>query len=349
MKTQHPYLLHDERLNEAVRSLVAKAGKSENSDLLIQMITTALKLQGEKVDRGDLKILNSSLKELRWAFRVFAPYRHIPKVTVFGSARTKRTDPVFKVARDFSKLMVESGWMIITGGSTGIMHAGNEGAGRAHSFGANIKLPIEQGVNPVIRDDKKLIHFKYFFTRKLVFVKESDALCLFPGGFGTLDEGFEAFTLLQTGKMMPRPVVLLEPAGGTYWRRWLAFVKGSLLGKRRIDSADLHLFQMARTPEQARDVILDFYRNYHSMRFVGDRLVIRLKHPLRDSEVKQLNRQFGDIVTKGKIEPSKPLAVESNDAASLTLPRLVLHFDRHSFGRLKCMVDAINCMGNQGA
>ncbi|OGX04963.1 MAG: Rossman fold protein, TIGR00730 family [Omnitrophica bacterium RIFCSPLOWO2_12_FULL_50_11] len=325
--------------------MVADSGASENSDLLTQMIVTALKLQDEQIDRGDLKILNTSLKELRWAFRVFRPYRHIHKVSLFGSARTKPNDPVFKAAKEFSSLMVESGWMIVTGGSSGIMHAGNEGAGRARSFGANIRLPFAQAVNPVMQDDRKLIHFKYFFTRKLIFVKESDALCLFPGGFGTLDEGYESLTLVQTGKMMPRPIVLFEPKGGTYWRSWLAFLKRSLLAQNMIDRDDLNLFEMTNSVREARDLIVNFYRIYHSMRFVGDRLVLRLKRPLGTAELSVLNRSYQDLLVKGKIESSGPLAAESNDSHTASLPRLILHFDKKSFGRLKAMIKTINQMG----
>jgi uncharacterized protein (TIGR00730 family) len=340
------YALKNETLNRAVRKLVADAGSDINSDLLTQMITTTLKLKDEMVDRGDLKILNTSLKELRWAFRVFRPYRHIKKVSVFGSARTKRNDPVFKAAVDFSKLMVEQNWMIVTGGSSGIMHAGNEGAGRAHSFGANIRLPLEQEVNPVVESDKKLIHFKYFFTRKLIFVKESDAICLFPGGFGTMDEGYESLTLIQTGKMMPRPIVLIDSKKGHYWKSWLRFVNTGLLKQRMIDKTDLNLFTLAKNTKHARDIILQFYKNYHSMRFVRDKLVIRLNHELSDADVKKLNRSFKDIMTKGKIEKSGPLAIESDETDAVSLPRLVLHFDRRSFGRLKILVDKINLSGD---
>jgi len=345
MQKPPSYLMRDESLDRAVDALVAQAGSSENADLYAQMIRTALKLQRENIDRGDLKILNTSLKELRWAFRIFGPYRHVRKVSVFGSARTKRNNPVYRAARDFSKLMVEHGWMIVTGGSSGIMHAGNEGAGRAHSFGANIRLPFQQSVNPVIRDDRKLIHFKYFFTRKLIFVKESDALCLFPGGFGTLDEGYESLTLIQTGKMMPRPIVLVEPRGGTYWRNWLSFMRKSLVARKLIDPVDMQLFEVTHSVAKACEIIMNFYRNYHSMRFVGGVLVIRLQRELGSGPLKRLNRMYRDLLTKGKIEPSGPLAAEANDQAAASLPRLVLHFDRKSFGRLKCLVDTINQMG----
>ena len=242
--------------------------------------------------------------------------------------------------------MVQSGWMIITGASTGIMRAGNEGAGREFSFGVNIRLPFEQVVNPVVLDDQKLIHFKYFFTRKLMFIKESDAICLFPGGFGTLDEGFEALTLAQTGKATPRPIVLVENKKMRYWGTWSKFVKKCILSPRMIDPVDLDLFQVAATPEEARDIIVQFYRNYHSMRFVSDRLVLRIQRALSRSDLTRLNQKFAGILIKGKIEPSGPLAAEANEREVAFLPRLILYFDRRSYGRLKQLINVINMMGD---
>ena len=340
-----PYALKSEELNHEIQKLIAKAGKTPDVDLLTQMITTVLKLQDEKVDRGDLKMLNTTLKELRWAFRVYRPYRSVRKVSIFGSARTPKHQSSYQAAKQFGKLMAKSSWMVITGGASGIMHAGNEGAGPESSFGANIVLPFEQAANPVIASDRKLINFKYFFTRKLIFVKESDAICLFPGGFGTLDEGFEALTLIQTGKMMPRPIVLVETGPGSYWRTWLVFVKRSLLREKMIDEADMNLFQIAKNPQQACEIILDFYKIYHSMRFVGENLVIRLQKKLSPKAVEELNLDFKDIIVKGKIQPSKTLAAEATEPEISHLPRLVMKFDRRSYGRLKQMIDVINDEG----
>ncbi len=345
IEVRTPYLLKSEAANRLVQQLIAEAGDSTDADLLTQMVITVLKLQDERVDRGDLKILNTTLKELRWAFRVFRPFRPVRKVSVFGSARTKRQAPAYQSAKEFGRLMAASGWMIITGGSSGIMHAGNEGAGRANSFGANIRLPFEQVANPVIENDRKLINFKYFFTRKLIFVKESDAICLFPGGFGTLDEGFEVLTLVQTGKMLPRPIVLVESKKGNYWRPWLHFVKQSLLRGGMIDRADMNLFQVAKSVQEAHDIVVNFYRNYHSMRFVGDHLVIRLIKKLGSDDLKKINRRFRDIVRKGKIKASGSLAAESSEPELAHLPRLVFHYDRRSYGRLKQMIDFINQAG----
>ena len=342
IEVRTPYLLKSEAANRLVQQLIAEAGDSTDADLLTQMVITVLKLQDERVDRGDLKILNTTLKELRWAFRVFRPYRSVRKVSIFGSARTPKQQAAYQTAKQFGKLMAESGWMVITGGSSGIMQAGNEGAGRANSFGMNIRLPFEQAANPEIQNDRKLINFKYFFTRKLIFVKESDAICLFPGGFGTLDEGFEALTLVQTGKMMPRPIVLVESKGGSYWRSWLAFMRQSLLRTKMIDPSDMNLFQVAGSAQEAHDLIANFYRNYHSMRFVGDHLVIRLKEKPSSKTLEKINRSFKDIVLKGKIEISGPLAAESSEPELARLPRLVFHYDRRSYGRLKQMIDFIN-------
>ena len=336
------YLLKDQNLNLAVQRLIQDAGSSEDADLLIQMVTTVLKLQDEKVERGDLKILNTTLKELRWAFRVYRPYRSLRKVCIFGSARTPKQSPAYTAAREFGALMVKSGWMVVTGGAGGIMGAGNEGAGRASSFGANILLPFEQAANPVVANDKKLINFRYFFTRKLIFVKESDAICLFPGGFGTLDEGFEVLTLIQTGKMMPRPIVMVEPGRSRYWQSWLRFIHTAILKHGLIDEFDMDLFQMVRTPEQAQKIILDFYRNYHSMRFVGEQLVIRIKNELSKEALKRLNLKFKDIIVKGRLEASGPLPAEASEHELAEFPRLVFHFNRKSYGRLTQMINEIN-------
>ncbi len=341
-----PYSLKNEQANQAIQELIAGAGGGEESDLLVQMITTVLKLQDEKVDRGDLKVLNTTIKELRWAFRIFRPYRSTRKVSVFGSARTKKTNPAYQAAIQFGKLIAKSGWMVITGGSSGIMQAGNEGAGLENSFGANIKLPFEQTANPVIANDRKLINFKYFFTRKLIFVKESDAICLFPGGFGTLDEGFEALTLVQTGKMMPRPIVMVDGRGGSYWRSWATFMKSAILKSKMINPEDMNLFQIVKTPQEARDVIVQFYKNYHSMRFVGDCLVIRLHNELSSKNLKKLNLSFKDIVLKGTIDSSSALTAESGEPELAHMPRLVFSFNHKSYGRLKQMIDQINSMGD---
>lgn len=339
----HRYSTGNRRLDQAVRRLVEESATSEDLDLVQEIVITALKLGQDGLDRGDLKMMNSALKELRYALKVFYPYQHIRKVAIFGSARTPRTNADYHLARDFSRLMVKAGWMVITGASTGIMHAGNEGAGRANSFGVNIRLPFEQEANPVIANDSKLINFKYFFTRKLIFVRESDATVLFPGGFGTHDEGFETLTLIQTGKTNPRPVVCLAHRESNYWKAWRHFLKKQLVDRRMIDPLDLGLVHMTHSPEEAVDKITHFYRHYHSMRYIGGRLIFRLKKPLSKKRLVFLNGNFKDILRKGKfLQQEHPFEQEENEPYTLHMPRLAFYFNRRHFGRLIQLIQEIN-------
>lgn len=307
------------------------------------MITTVIRLRDEEVPRGDLKIINTTLKEMRYAFKVFAPYRNIRKVAIFGSARTPKTDAAYLQAKALSKLIIRKGWMVITGGASGIMGAGNEGAGSAKSFGMNIRLPFEQEANPFIAKDPKLINFKYFFTRKLMFLKESDATILFPGGFGTHDEGFETLTLVQTGKTEPRPIVCIDPPKSLYWKEWYRFMKGSLLRQRMIDREDLNLIDFTHDIDEAAEIITRFYKNYHSLRFVGEHLVIRLKNSLSPRILIRVNREFKDIIRGGKIQIlTKPLPEEENEPETHNLSRLIFDFNRRAYSRLRKMIDVIN-------
>lgn len=333
-------------LDRLISDLIDKAGGSPEKELLQEMITTVLRLRDEKVERGDLKIINTTLKELRYAFKVFSPYRHIRKVAMFGSARTAKTSRLYRQAKEFAHQITRRGWMVITGGATGIMHAGNEGAGRDKSFGMNIRLPFEQEANPVMAKDPKLINFKYFFTRKLIFLKESDATILFPGGFGTHDEGFENLTLVQTGKMEPRPIVCIDPPPSKYWAQWRQFTEKALFHQGMIDAEDLDLVTFTHDIEEAIQKIVGFYRNYHSLRFVGEALVIRMQRPLSREKITRLNRDFRDIIRSGKIESaSKPLREEDNEPETARLARLIFDFNRHDFSRLRKMIDAINEAG----
>src|SRR3972149_4534890 len=264
---------------DAIAKFLAEFAPCDHTDLLAQMLVTICRLAADGADRGDLKILNTALKELRYAFKMFAPYAHIPKVTMFGSARTSEQHPQYAEARKFAELMQGHGWMVITGAGDGIMRAGHHGATRQKSFGVAITLPFEQATNSFISDDPKLVNFKYFFTRKLMFVKEAEAIVLFPGGFGTQDEGFEALALVQTAKTSPIPIVMCEEPGGTYWQHWLQYVKTELLGHGMIDSTDLQLFQVFDRAEDAAGAGGNFYRRYHSMRYVDNRLGLRLNSP----------------------------------------------------------------------
>ena len=338
------YELRDPELDAAIEKLVQKAeqhfGEIEGAELVRQMLVSVLGLARENVSTGDLKLLNSAIKELRHAFRVFEPYRGVRKVSTFGSARTSEDDPAWDQARAFAARMASEGWMTITGGGGGIMEAAQRGAGRDGSFGVNIDLPFEQDPNPTIAGDPKLINFRYFFSRKVTFVKESHAIALFPGGFGTHDEGFEALTLIQTGKGEILPVVFVDAAGGSYWRDWEEYVRSHLHATGMISDADLSLFRVTDDVEAAVSEILGFYRNYHSSRRVGDKLVIRLCHALSGEQLDSVNAEFADLLAKGTIQPTEPLGREGDEVPGLA--RIVLHFNRRSVGRLRQLIDRVN-------
>ena len=339
----HRYGKDPGSLLEALGDLISRRGKDLQADLALQMVEVVLKVVRDGAPRGDLKVLNHALKELRYAFKVFRPYREIRKVSIFGSARTMPDDPAFEAARTFANLMTRRGYMVITGAGSGIMEAAQGGAGRARSFGVNIRLPFEQKANEIIQNDSKLVHFKYFFTRKVVFVKETDAIAIFPGGFGTHDEAFESLTLVQTGKSDMLPIVFVDQPGGTYWDEWLEYVEKHLKSRGFIDPDDTALFTVTNSPEQAAEVISRFYANYHSMRFIRSRLVIRLRRQANDEVLARLNEEFADMLVKGKIERLEhPLAEEADEPESHHLSRLVLFFDRKSYGRLRRVVDRLN-------
>jgi len=319
----------------------------ENQDLLKEMMVTVCRLARDEADRGDVKLLNRALAELRYAFKVFAPYREIRKISIFGSSRTPESAPDYQVAVAFARRMRESGWMVITGAGDGIMKAGHGGAGREASFGVAIRLPFEQKTNVIIAQDAKLVNFNYFFTRKLMFMKEASAVALFPGGFGTLDEGFEAITLVQTGKAPLVPIVMLERPGGTYWQHWRAYVRAELLGAGMIDPEDMSLFRITDDVEVAVREVLQFYRVYHSMRYVGEDLVLRLRRPIGAQTLARINDEFRHLVTSGQIEQVSVLPEENGEYADL--PRLKLRFNRKSFGALRQCVDVINQDGRSAA
>lgn len=327
--------------SEAIKNLVSKYANCDDEDLLAQMLVTICRLAADGTDRGDLKILTHALKELRYAFKVFAPYADIPKVSIFGSSRTPEDHPQFLAAKEFAELIQRAGWMVITGAGGGIMLAGNHGATRKSSFGVAISLPFEQETNEVIANDPKLVNFKYFFTRKLIFVKEAKAIVLFPGGFGTQDEGFESLTLIQTVKSGPVPVVLCDEPGGTYWRRWRAFVETELLGGGMIDAPDLDLFAITDRPQHAVDIITKFYRRFHSSRYVRDEYVLRLNQPLKEEALVTINATFSDMLLEGNFrQVSGPL--EGENDADPDKARLVFTFDRRSAGRLRNLIDWMN-------
>ncbi|MFO0881694.1 MAG: LOG family protein [Gemmataceae bacterium] len=325
--------LNDSQTNEPALPISAE-------HLVAQMRETADKFLRDGASRGDLKLVTTALKELRYCFKVFTPYREIRKVTVFGSARLPPSDAAYQTAVEYGRQMAEAGFMVITGAAAGIMEAGHAGAGREKSIGINILLPFEQGANPIISGDRKLMHLKYFFTRKLLFVKESDAVALFPGGFGTQDEGFEVLTLIQTGKSQLIPIVLLDAPGGDYWIRWQGFITEVLLARKLISPEDLSLYRICHTVEEAVEEVMTFYRVYHSMRYVENRLVIRLQNPISEATLEYIRSHFTDIVVSGTFEQGPALPSEGIELPHL--PRLYFHFNRRNMGRLRQLVDTVN-------
>ena len=333
----------DVALDERVRQIVCDAGCEKTCEIVADMVTTALKLGRDQATVADLKLFSRSLRELRYAAKAFAPYRHVPKVVVFGSARTAATAPEFLAAEIFARRMHEEhGYMTITGGGEGIMGAAQRGAGRENSFGLNIRLPFEQRANETIHGDSKLINFKYFFTRKLNFLKETHAVALFPGGFGTLDEGFEVLTLMQTGKARILPVVCVDKPGGRYWETWARFLREDLLQPGHISPDDFHLFKITHSVDDAISEITGFYRVFRSYRWVGQRLVLRLGKKLAPSTVAQLNVDFADLLLGGAIVQAAALPEEQNEPEIAALPRLVLAPIRKNFGRIRQLIDAVN-------
>ncbi|MEP7014143.1 MAG: TIGR00730 family Rossman fold protein [Verrucomicrobiota bacterium] len=328
--------------DERVRELVQEWGAGKTPELIEEMIVTALKIARDEMGVADLKLINRSLKELRYAAKVFAPYTNVRKVAVFGSARTAPDAAVSRMAEEFGREMVKQKFMVITGGGDGIMGAAQKGAGRENSFGLNIRLPFEQRANPIIEGDGKLVNFNYFFTRKLNFVKETHALALFPGGFGTMDEGFEVLTLMQTGKARIIPLVLLDMPQGRYWETWMKFVRDDMFNLGYLSQEDFSLFKLCHSVTDAVNEIAQFYKNYHSVRWVGDQLVLRIYRPLSDQALVGLNKNFADLVRDGEIVQGAALPAEKNEPEILSLPRLVLAPHRRDFGRFRQLIDAIN-------
>jgi uncharacterized protein (TIGR00730 family) len=321
---------------------IATDADSHDRRHMRNLFYTAALIAKEKPPTLDLKIMEKSLRELRAGFKAFSPWADERKIAVFGSARSKEESAEYKMAVDCSRDLVSAGFMVVTGAGPGIMEAANRGAGRANSFGVNIMLPFEQRANDYIHDDPKLVNFKYFFTRKVVFVKETDGVILFPGGFGTHDEGFETLTLVQTGKSDPRPIVMVEVPGSTYWRDWDHYVRTCLLDEGLISPADLDLYTIVDTVEDAVQHCVDFYRNFHSIRYIEGKLVVRIQHRPSPQLIAQLNHDFSDIVVSGLIETCEPHRYERDEPDVLSLHRLRMHFDQKHLGRLRKLIDALN-------
>ena len=324
----------------AIEEFAGRHLTGPNQDLYQEMMLTLTRMANDEASRGDVKLLHKAMQELRYGFKVFAPYRETPKISIFGSSRTAEDDPNYLSAQEFARKMCRSGWMIITGAGDGIMKAGHGGAGVEKSFGVAIRLPFEQTTNTIIANDPKLVNFRYFFTRKVVFLKESRAIALFPGGFGTQDEGFEALVLMQTGKAPVVPVVMLERKDGTYWQHWRTYLQSELLRTGMISEQDMNLFHVTDDVDDAVSHVTRFYRVYHSQRYVNDDLVLRLNWKVSAETVQRLNDTFGDILERGRIEACDALPAENGEYADK--PRLKFQFDRRSFGRLRQLLDIVN-------
>ncbi|MEM9280633.1 MAG: TIGR00730 family Rossman fold protein [Verrucomicrobiota bacterium] len=332
----------DEEIDQRVHELVEDWNCGDKSDLIEELIVTSLGIGHDEIGPAELKLMNRSLKEMREANRLFEPYGDHRKVVVYGSARTEPDRPEAIAAEEFSKRMLSHGFMTITGAGDGIMGAAQRGAGRMNSFGLNIRLPFEQSANETILGDEKLITFNYFFTRKLTFAKESDAVALFPGGFGTMDECFEALTLMQTGKATIYPIVMIDAPGGTYWKTFVTFLKEHLLRQELISPEDIDFIKATDDLDEAVEEIVRFYRVFHSYRYVDDKMVIRLNQRISDLELEQINEDFQDLAASGRITQAIALAEESNETAIIDLPRLVFSPDRRRYGRLRRLIDRIN-------
>lgn len=340
--TPMAYDIGNPELDAAIAELVSESSGNGHPDLIAEIITTALKLHRDGAPRGDLKLVNTALKEIRYSMLVFRRHTE-PKVTMFGSARLQPDSPDYQLAERFAKIMAERDWGVITGAGPGIMEAGNRGAGPENSYGVNIRLPFEAAANEFL-DAERVVNFKYFFTRKLGFVKESHAFTLFPGGFGTLDETFELLTLIQTGKSDLHPIVLLETEGSGYWQPIIDFCKEVLIAQGLIAPDDLNLFQLLHDPEEAADVLCRFYANYQSQRYVNGRLVLRLLQAPSPAALEKLNRDYSDIIAEGEIEVIEPTPAEIRDEDALDCARLAFWFDRRQYGRLRLMFDDLNAM-----
>ncbi len=334
----------DPELRRRVEELIAFKAGGHNEEAVADIIENAIKLLKDVKDTGDVRVIQTALRELRYAFRLFAPYAKTRKVTIFGSARIGSDKTEYQQAVEFGRKIAEAGFMVITGAGPGIMQAGHEGAGPENSFGVNIRLPWEQSANPIIKEDKKLVTFKYFFTRKLIFIRHSDAIVLFPGGFGTMDEGYEALTLMQTGKSQLMPLVLVDRPGGTYWKTWDKHVREHFLRNELISPDDLNLYHITDDTDEAVKIVTRFYRNFQSTRFVKDLFVIRLKHAPTDSALEAMNEDFADIIIGSPIKRIEATPEEREDNDRLDLERIAFGFNRRDYGRLRQLIDVLNSL-----
>ncbi|MBA3603091.1 MAG: LOG family protein [Parachlamydiaceae bacterium] len=334
--------VYDPQIIDTIQQLVSECDNDASDfakELITQMIQNSLKLLQGNHDIGQLKLISRSMKEMRYAYQVFNHYKNKRCISIFGSARTPEIHPDYIAAKNFSAGMSSHGWMCITGAANGIMKAGLEGSKQESSFGLSIRLPFEVPTNSVIAGDAKLISFRYFFTRKLMFTSHSDAFAAFPGGFGTLDELFEMLTLQQTGRALIVPIVLVEGKEGTYWKHWEEYLDQQLMKNGWTSPADKNLYYIAKTPEEAVEHIRKFYHCYHSSRYVKDILVLRLNKTLSQRELGAINLKYKSLVASGEIAMSPPLPEETDH---LDLPRLTFHHTHSDFGLIRALINDIN-------
>lgn len=332
----------NEDVDRLIDRLLAAAEGIQHPELVRELVISALKIGQETEHIPDLKLINRTLREMRYTARVFGPYRDRKKVTIFGSARTKPDEPIYQKCVRFGQLLAQNGWMAITGGGGGIMQAGNEGAGSENSFAVNIRLPFEQHANPVMQNNPRLVTYKYFFNRKVAFVKEADAVAVFPGGFGTLDEAMEVFTLVQTGKTSPKPLVLVDDEDG-FWEQFFDFVKEQLLIKGLISGEDFSIFTITKDANEAAAVIENFYRVYHSVRFHDDQAIVRLNKRINGEQVRTLEEEFPELIAVGgHIVCCEALECEVDEPNLAHLPRLIFPFNHFHYGLLIAFIHRIN-------
>jgi uncharacterized protein (TIGR00730 family) len=341
-RTNKEYETGSTEIDGKINVLIESMGAGATDDLAREIITSAVKMGLESHDTYDLQLVNAALKEMRYGSKVFSAYRDTRKVLIFGSARSKPSSPEYRMAKSFAAKMCKKGFMVVTGGGPGVMEAGNRGAPEGMDFALNIRLPFEQKPNPYVSVDNKLINFKYFFTRKLFFVKETDATAVFPGGFGTLDECFEVLTLVQTGKAKPRPIVLMEPQGSTFWKDCQKFIKKQLAAGGYVSVEDANLYTIAATVDEGVKYIETFYRVYHSLRFDEKWTIIRLNKEISDTTLQTLNKKFKDIIVDGVVERAQPSEHEILNAEFTHLPRVRFIFNRRNYGRLYELIHVLN-------
>jgi uncharacterized protein (TIGR00730 family) len=341
-KTSKEYGTGNKEVDQKIDTLISEVGVKDTTGLARDIVISSVKIAMESQDLYDLNLVNAALKEIRYGFKVFSAYRDTRKVLIFGSARSRPSSPEYKMAKSFAARMCKRGYMVVTGGGPGVMEAGNRGAPEGKDFALNIRLPFEQHPNPYVSLEDKLINFKYFFTRKLFFVKETDATAIFPGGFGTLDECFEVLTLVQTGKAKPRPIVLMEPLGKTFWKDCLKFVKKQLSDGGYISAEDVNLYTIVSTVDEGVRYIESFYRVFHSLRFDEKCTIIRCNSEIPDATLKRINSKFKTILIDGEYTRAQPTEHEIANNEFTELPRIQFNFNRRNYGALYALIHELN-------